>query len=213
MIFGNVEVKQSRMVITDIDPLAKSPPNDIVVTTMDAAEHVVSRPADLKASLASAIGNGQAQARVSELMRRITDYRRENAAKDILAELANADSLSQDDLSKLVSSIVRNQSQRVMKLMLFFANGFAQQANSALEKQIASRFEQAIALDPAAPSGLTPEATQSLAVVSGALTSQIIEDFKGGKLDQNRVEMLIEGGPGSALAGKVLFDMLFPEVA
>lgn len=209
MIFGIVEATQSRTVITDIDPLAKSPPHDINVNALEAAEYWVNRPEDLKASLATAIGNGKAQARCSELMRRITDYHRANAAKKTLAELANARALSQDELSKLVASIVEKESQRVVKLMQFFADAFAKQANSEPLRQIASRMTQAVALDASAPSGLTAEVTKSLEVASAALVSQIIADFKAGTLDQNRVEMLIEGRPGAAVVGKALLNMLF----
>lgn len=209
MIFGVAEASQSRTVVADIGPLAKSPPHDLKIEAIDSAEYVVSRPNDLRVGLAAAIGSGKAQARCSELMRRIIDYNRANAAKDILAQLAGAASLPQDELPKLIGSIMEKQSQRVLKLLRFFADGFARQAKSELQRQMALRMTQAVAFDASAPNGLTAEATRSLEVASAALVSQIATDFKAGKLDRDRAEMLIEGGAGAAVVGKALCNMLF----
>jgi hypothetical protein len=71
VLFGTVPVEASQSVITDIDPLAKSPPNDIFSWTEGAAKSAVSKPENLSASLADAISSGKAQARISDLMRRI----------------------------------------------------------------------------------------------------------------------------------------------
>jgi hypothetical protein len=57
--FGPVPFEASRSVITDIDPLAKALPNDILSWTEDAAKGAVSKPNDLSASLAEAISPGK----------------------------------------------------------------------------------------------------------------------------------------------------------
>ncbi len=80
ILLGSVPVEASRAVITDIDPLAKSPPIDIHSWAEDAARGAVYRPAALSASLAEAIGSGKAQAKIRELMGRIEEFGRGTAA-------------------------------------------------------------------------------------------------------------------------------------
>jgi hypothetical protein len=62
--------------------------------------------------------------------------------------------------------------------------------------------------------GLTDEAGKSLAIACEALKKQMIEDFKAGILDQDRMEMLIGGGPGAHAVGNAIFQpiiMSFPD--
>jgi hypothetical protein len=97
VLFGPVPFEASRSVITDIDPLAKAPPNDILSWTEDAAKGAVSKPDDLSASLAEAISSGKAQERISDLMRRIVGFERQTAAKEIMGRIAGAAMISEAD--------------------------------------------------------------------------------------------------------------------
>jgi hypothetical protein len=84
VLFGPVPFEASGSVITDIDPLAKSPPNDLFSWTEGAAKGVVSKSDDMSASLAEAISSGKTQERINDLMRRIVDFERQTAAKEIM---------------------------------------------------------------------------------------------------------------------------------
>lgn len=58
ILFGPVPFEASRSVITDIDPLAKSPPDDILSWAEDSPKGAVLKPDNLSASLAEAISSG-----------------------------------------------------------------------------------------------------------------------------------------------------------
>lgn len=214
ILLGTVPVEASRAVITDIDPLAKSTPNDIHIWAGDAARGAVSKPCVLTASLANAISSGKAQTQISELMRRITDFERGKAATQILGKLAGAAALQESDRDKLFADIVSSEAQRVLRLMQGVADDCRRRAGSAIEAAMAAFLEKSAELDPTSDNGLTAEATRALAVASDALTKQMSEDFKRGILNQDRLEMLIGGGIGMHAVGTVLLQMFaakFPE--
>jgi hypothetical protein len=214
ILLGTVPLVTSRTVITDIDPLAQSPPNDIVTLTEDAAVGAVRRPDVLSASLAEAIRSGQAESQVRELMRRITDFKRQAIAASIMARIAGAAALPDAERNALFDNIVSTEAQRVLNLMCHVANDLKERASNPVENAMATFMEQATALDPAAENGLSEEATRSLAVACEALAKQMSEDCKAGRLDQDRMEMLIGGGPGAAVVGTALaekFALRFPD--
>jgi hypothetical protein len=211
---GTVPLETSRAIITDIDPLAKSPPNDIVTWTEEAAVGAVCRPDTLSASLAEAIRTGRAEAQISELMRRISDFVRQSAAADIMRRIAGAVALPDAERDALFADIVSAEAQRVLNLMCYVAKDLKRRASNAVENAMATFMEQATTLDPAAENGLSEEANRSLAVASEALAKQMSEDCKAGNLDQDRMEMLIGGGPGAAVVGTALakkFALRFPD--
>lgn len=206
VIFGTVPVETSQSVITDIDPLAKSPPNDIVSWTEGAAKSPVSKPENLSGSLASAISSGKAQARITGLMQRIVDFERQTAAKEILAKIADAAALSESDRDKLLANIVSSEAQRVFRLMRYIAEDFKRKATSPEAQYLSSLLDRAVALDPGSVNGLTDEVSKSFAIACDALKRQISEDFRAGILNQDRMEMLIGGGPGAHAVATAIFQ-------
>ena len=214
VLLGSVPLDASRAVITDIDPLAKSPPNDIVTWTEETAFGAVSKPDNPSAGLADAIETGRAKERIIDLMRRITDYERRTAAANIMQRIASANPSAGPMSDALFAGIVSTESQRVFNLISYVANDLRARASNVGERAFASFMDGASALDPKAANGLSDEATQSLSIASEALAKQMREDWQNGKLDLDRVEMLIGGGPGAAVVGSALaekFELLFPE--
>jgi len=214
ILLGTVPLEASRTIITDIDPLAKSPPNDIVTWTEEAAMGAVCRPDTLSASLAEAIRTGRAEAQISELMRRISDFVRRSAAADIMRRVAGAAILPDAERDAVFADIVSAEAQRVLNLICYVAKDLKRRASNAVENAMATFMEQATTLDPAAENGLSEEASRSLAVACEALAKQMSEDCKAGSLDQDRMEMLIGGGPGAAVVGTALaekFALRFPD--
>ena len=71
---------------------------------------------------------------------------------------------------------------------------------------------KAVTPDPAAENGFSEDAAQLLAVACEALAKQMSEDCKAGTLDQDRIELLIGGGPGAAAVWTALekFMLSFP---
>ena len=214
ILLGTVPVEASRAVITDIDPLAKSPPNDIHNWAEDAAKGAVSKPAVLSASLAEAIGSGKAEAKIYELMRRISDFERGTAARQLLDKLTDAAALPPADRDKLIADIVSSEAQRVWRLIDAFADDCKRRATNPFERAMADFLEKAAELDPKSTNGLTAEATRCLALACEALARQMSEDFNAGILDQDRMEMLIGGEIGMNAVGTALlhdFATRFPD--
>jgi hypothetical protein len=209
ILFGNVPAESSRAVITDIDPLAKSPPNDIKTWTEDFAVHPVSKPDVLNSGLAEAISTGRAEAQIIELMRRIVDYQRRSAAAKILAKIEAAGVLGDLERDSLFTKIASDEAQRAFNLTSYLANDAKQRASSPVELAFAELLEQAVELDATAESGLSAQATRALDIACQALAKRMSEDSKAGKLDQDRIEMLIGGGPGAAEIGAALAEKFF----
>ena len=206
ILLGSVPVEASRAVIIDIDPLAESPPDDIATRSADAALGAVSRPDNLSASLAEAIYTGRAQARIHELMRRITDFERETAAAKIMGQIDGAAPLPDAERDALFAKIVLGEAQRVFNLMSHVARDLKQRAANPIEHAMVDFMEQVVELDSEAENGLSAEATRSLAIASDALAKQMSKDFKAGTLDQDRMSMLIGGGPGAYAVGAALME-------
>jgi hypothetical protein len=172
----------------------------------------VCRPDTLSASLAEAVRTGRAEAQSGELMRRISDFVRRSAAADIMRRIAGAAALPDAERDALFADIVSAEAQRVLNIMCYVAK--ERRASNAVENAMATFMEQATTLDPAAENGLSEEASRSLAVACEALAKQMSEDCKAGSLDQDRMEMLIGGGPGAAVVGTALakkFAVRFPD--
>jgi hypothetical protein len=211
---GSVPVEASQSVVTDIDPLAKSPPKNIISWTEGEAKSAVYKPVNLSASLAEAIGSGKAQECMNDLMRRIADFGNQIAAAEIKGRVADAATLSEADREKLFSDIVSSEAQRVFRLMRYAAEDLDTRARNPAERAMADFFELATALDPASANGLTEEASRSLVLASEALKKQLLEDFDAGILDQHRLQMLMGGGPGAHTVATAIIQRLlmsFPD--
>jgi hypothetical protein len=206
VLLGNVPVEASRAVITDIDPLAKSPPNDIITWGVDTAAGAISRPADLSAALAEAIHTGRAQAQISELMRRITDFERETAAAKIMGRIGGASTLPDAKREALFAKIVSGDAQRVFSLMRWIAEDLKQRAAHPVERAMAAFMENVTELNPMAENGLSAEAIRLLSIASDALAKQMSKECKAGMLNQDRMSMLIGGGPGAYAVGTALME-------
>ncbi len=208
ILFGTVPFKASQSVITDIDPLAKSPPNDIVSIAQDVAKGVVSKPDNLSASLGEAIRSGKAQKLVNDLMRRIEDFERETTAKKIICRIAEAVILSEADRDKLFADIVSSETQRVFRLMTYVIDDYKRRASTHDEQILAGLLDKVVVLDHTSANGLTDETRKYLVLACEALKKQMIEDFKARVLDQDRMEMLIGGGVGAYVVGNAIFQTI-----
>ena len=206
--FGTLPVEASQSVITDIDPLAKSPPNDIYFWNEDAAKSPVFVPENLNSSLAEAINSGKAESCIGELIQRLVDYECQMAASYILSKIVDAGNLSQSDRDNLFEEIISSESQRVFNLMTYVANEYKNNAIKQYELHISSLLDRTVALDAESANGLTEEASRYLEIACKALKEQMIADYVAGVLDQDRMEMLIGGGLGAGIVGKAIFQTI-----
>jgi hypothetical protein len=208
IIFGTVPSQPSHSVMVDIDPLAKSPPKDIIECPFDFAKGVVVRPAVQTESLKNAIHEGKAASLVSDLMRRLTDYERKLAAERILAKLSNAAELDETARYALFASIIDAESQRVLHLMDHFVSEFRQSKEGKLLPSLIAQLDKLVERDATQPNGLSEATTKSLATAKKALVSKMQVDFSSGALTLDRIEMLIGGGQGLCIVGRALTESL-----
>ncbi len=203
VLFGRYLGDDATTVITDIDPLAEHPPNDIIEKRELLAMAVVSAPADRKKSLMGAISDGKSQEMLSGLLRSISDRDRHKCAERMLKELKNAEQLDALARKNLFERVVGSESQRVLILMRYIVDEMKKRPETG---SLVHLFDPLIAADPTADNGLTPIATAALHLAQIALVGQMLDDYANGKLDLDRMEMLIGGGPGAAIVGQAMAD-------
>jgi hypothetical protein len=203
VLFGQYSGNDASTVITDIDPLADHPPNDIVETREAVAIAVVSLPPDRKKSLAGAISGGKSQEMFSQLLRSIGDRNRRKCAERMLKELENADELDAVARKGLFERVLASESQRVLNLMRFVVDEMKKRPE---QKRLVPLFEPLVAFDPTTDNGLTPMTTAALSLAQMALAAHMMDDHTKGTLDLNRMEMLIGGGPGANIVGHAMAD-------
>jgi hypothetical protein len=203
VLFGRYLGDYASTVITDIDPLAEHPPNDILESREPVALTVVSMPADRKKSLASAISDGRSQEAFSNLLRSIADRDRRTCAERMLKELKGSEQLDAFGRKTLFERVVASESQRVLNLMRHIVDGMKRHPET---RSLARLFDPLVASDPTTGNGLTPMATAALRLSQMALVGQMLDDYAKEKLDLDRMEMLIGGGPGAAIVGQAMAD-------
>jgi hypothetical protein len=214
ILLGNLTCGMSRAVIIDIDPLAMSPPKEIVKSKQDGAAGTVRRLDTATAGLAEAIRTGCAQTQIDELMRRITEFRQQKEMDAILDRIGDVATLPDAERDALFANIVAAEAQRILNLMDHVAADCKRRASNPAEHALAAFLQQCVVRDPMAVHGLSEEADRALAIASEALAKQMSADCKAGRLDRERLAMLIGGGPGAYLVAAALtekFALQFPE--
>jgi hypothetical protein len=202
VLFGLYEDTAASTIIVDIDPLAEHPPNDIQERREPSAVAVVTLPDDLTGSLSEAISGSRAQELCVELLKRIEDRNRARTAAAILERLQGADRLDPDERRKLFANVLDDHSQRILNLMRYVVDN-AKKFHPALN-ELAPLFDPLVAFDPNTADGLSNEATAALGLAREALLEQMLKDFAAGSLDNDRVAMLIGGGPGAFIVGQAI---------
>ncbi len=182
---------------------AEHPPNDIIEKREPLAIAVVSVPTDPKKSLRDAIFGGKSQEMLSGLLKSINDRDRRRCAERMLEQLKNADRLDAVARRNLFGQVVANESQRVLNLMRHVVDEMKKRHDT---KFLVPLFVPLVEADPTTDNGLTPRASVALRLAQMALAAQMLDDHANGKLDLNRMEMLIGGGPGAAIVGQAMAD-------
>lgn len=207
MILAHLPVEASRAVVTDIDPLAKSPPNDIIVTQEASAWGVVAIPTDTKGALSAAVSTGAAQRSLEALMRRLIDHERQNAALKIADKVKTAISLGAGDRENLFAGIADEEAQRVLSLMGHAADDLSQRASSPLEIELARFMRAAVERDANFDNGLTANATEMLGYACQALAKQMHADYSAGALQAPRIVELFGTGVGAHIVATALSEI------
>lgn len=206
---GVAATVSSRSVVFVIDPLAKHPPQDLQKTEYDIAVGYSPKPKNLTKYLGDSIKNGEAKASVDALMRSIQDFQRENLAKKWLQELEETKPTDQETANLFFKRLVSVESGWVLRLIRHSRRNFSQAMSNFENGDIAKilrYYSENDELDPYSSDGLSDYGRMLLEISSAALVRKLIDDFFNGELDQDRMEMLLNGGQGLHTVCRVVLD-------
>ena len=140
---------------------------------------------------------------LSGLLRSISDRDRRKCAERMLKQLENAEQLDALARKNLFERVVGTEFERVLNLMRYIVEEMKKRQETG---RLAFLFDPLVAADPTTDNGLTPMATAALRLAQMALVGQMLDDYAKEKLDLDRIEMLIGGGPGAAIVGQAMAD-------
>lgn len=207
MIFGPIGATKGRTVITDIDPLAQFPPNDWAVESFDECILPVSRPAVATQRLSESIRDRSAENAMNTLMEKIEERQLQLDAGELLKQLQQIPN-SADDRERLFAEALKPNSQRVLNIMRYVAREMPR-SDPALAF-LATSLSALVSSDANEANGLSKTATHALGAVNDALLDRVLAEDAKGALDQNRLAMLLGGGLGAELAGRVMISIIAP---
>lgn len=207
--FGAMRVASSQTVIVDIDPQADRAPGDISEIREQKALAAVDRPESLTSSLRDTIESGDGRMRFERLLQNISDWHRECVAKELLPKIEATKSLNAYERIQQVKHLLSDHGQSVFNLMLFVARGCKEQfgadpATAALVPAV----DILVAEAPGSATGISQTAACTLELATTALSDQICRDQTDGKLNWERLSLLLGGRPGAEIVAKVMLQPL-----
>lgn len=206
--FGRVISDSNKAVVTFIDPLAECPPDDSQKETLDQLPFEVSRPENLSAKLGEMIKNGEAQRRFKVLFDKIFRLRDEEEFKPIYDYIVGLDASGADILDDGVKQVVDKQGQRVFILMQTIVKGFkAKFAADKFCEPLIPVLEGFVSPDANSENGISSDSNRVLELCKVAISQAVKDELSKGSLTFDGFSMLLGGGPGAAVVGKVLFDL------
>lgn len=203
--FGEVRVASDETVIVDIDPQSEQHPFDISEIREQKSMADVDRPASLDESLRDTIDSGEGRKRFDRLLRKIFDWQLECIAERLLTEINAAKGLGPHERFRQVKRLVDEHGQCVVNLMKFVVTGLGSQfASNPATAQLAPALELLVAGDTSSASGISQIAKCALELATAALAQRICLDYDEGKLDAQRLFLLIGGGVGASVVGEAI---------
>jgi hypothetical protein len=207
MIFASVQECSSSSVIIDIDPLAPAIPSDISEMHCVEAKAKVARPLELTGELAAAIYTGAAQEAFTQLMKRIEEHRARESAISMFNRLSGLSALSQAQRIELVAGIVADQSHRILIMIHYFLEAMNRSTDPHLAR-IGARLQRAIIADNLEAGRLSEIVSVALGLAKIALGNEILEYYRAGNLNVDRIQELIYCGTGAAVVAKAIIGPL-----
>lgn len=202
------DVSSSFEVVTDIDPLANHPIDDIKQVKTPKATSRVYIPDDRTEALARAISDGTQQRLLVDLHRRIQERQLIELAKRIAAPLMSHADLATHDLHSLLEEAVDGESQQIWRLLRAVTTSLAAHFRNNGHAPAANAIELLIAEDGNSGNGLSQWAEIHLALAKAMLVAQMEQDLAQGVLDERRIADLMGRGAGRHLVATMLTDPL-----
>jgi hypothetical protein len=203
--FGSARVESDETVIVDVDPHADHPPNDIREAREKRLLIELERPSSLTEGLRQTVESGEAQARLSRLLKEIFDWQIERAVEDLLSKIKGTMSLAKYERFPAVKELLAGQQQRVLNLMLHVVAGLKRKFDAdPATARLSAVLDGLVMGDGNSATGLSQTAAYALELATAALADQICRDLERGQLDEARMSLLLAGGPGAAIVGAAI---------
>ncbi|MHB8252152.1 MAG: hypothetical protein ACYDEV_00275 [Acidiferrobacter sp.] len=204
-----MDIEQDKTVITDIDPLAKSPPHDIHEAKSEMALAPVAKPASLTAGLANDIQKGGMEERFTTLINKISGWSLDQAVTALLPQVNATRLLNAWERKQRIRELLSDQRQRVFNLISHTLKMFATQLRADPKlAALAPSLDALMAADPNSQTGITQVASSALELGLDALTAHICQELDAADMDLAQMRLLLEGGPGAAIAAEPVLECI-----
>lgn len=208
--FGPVIHAKAETVTTHIDPLALHPPDDVREHRTDGSDIGLERPISQAETLRMATTTGTAERAFDAFMRRVTDYRLQEDARPFHVRLIAACALTPAERRSVVDRVVEENAQRVLNMIHYVASDLRRQADTTSKaNRTIVAYLDAMFPENQEPSPFYAAASSDIqAAARRAIAQAIDEDLMRNALDIDRLAMLLGGGPGAAVAGEAVMQVL-----
>jgi hypothetical protein len=151
------------------------------------------------------------QRSLQELLNKIERWKFEKEMAPVLRRINAARKLAPDRLVAETISIVEEQTNRVYRLMKYFASEFiaAQKSNPILQAVI-HHVQALIQRDAAEPSRLTPAAEDCTSRCILALANDLNRRLVQGDITMDDLWDVFSSGHGAAIVGRIMFAPFQP---
>jgi len=199
--FGLLPGVSSETVIFDIDPLAEHPPDDLREAIVERA--VV--PAALVPPTSDTLNlEGLLRERFRSLLARVEDHQWAISTRGLLEALNAARPLQDHERVDRVTELLEPHLGRVLFLARHVAEEIRRRAHDQVTRVLADAMEFLLAPDQKSADGLSTIARVSLRLALASLVDVVVNELDAAPLTDERLRLLLAGGPGAHAVGSVL---------
>jgi hypothetical protein len=197
-------------VIFDIDPLAEHPPNDLREATLDRGTlpTAFAQPTTDTRDLDDLL-----RARFRALLSHIEDHQWAISTRGLLDALNATRGVSRHERGERVAELLHPHLGRVLFLARHVAEEIWRRAHDDVTRVLADAMEFILAPDPQSADGLSTIARASLGLALAALVDAVVKDLEAEPLTDERLRLLLAGGPGAHAVGTILTQQVVAGLA
>ncbi len=203
---GVVEIERSATIITDIDPLALHPPDDIHVRTFERALAEV-RPIPGPTENAHVAMRDRLPGLIDKLNQRRWDL----TSGPLLRELNELGPLGRCERQLAVKDVLTEHRQRVIALAASTVRGVQHAVRSqpefdpaGLDAEFLSWLDGIVQADPESRTGVTTLTRAFAHLLEGVLASRIAAQLDASEISSDELRELLDGPVGTKLAVQII---------
>lgn len=207
--FGRLDTVPEVALLVDIDPLAEHPPDDLRTTRLESPlpPPTIVPPItdDSAAHLGQLLGR-----RVRDLFSRVHARQWKLGTAGLLNEINSTRELPVVDRANRIAQLLAPQDGRVLLLGRHVVEQLKQRGHDSDSAFVASQIEPLLLTDPESLDGLSAVARDALQHARRRLAKRIAEELDTGPIEDARLRLLLEGGPGAFEVGSALAELVLP---